>query len=60
MRSWMKEEAQRSKLEWCQREREKLKDRIAITTDPVMLAYYRKELSAISKQVLAIEPKVRG
>ena len=50
-------ETKRTKLEWCEREREKLKARIAATNDPTLLAHYRAELGAMSQLILASSPK---
>lgn len=47
----------KTQIEWLHREREKVKDRMAIASrDPVLVKRYRSELSDLSKRILAIDP----
>lgn len=48
----------KTQLEWLQRERDKVKDRIAIVGDncPVTASQYRTELSELSQRILALDP----
>jgi hypothetical protein len=46
----------KTQREWLNREREKIKDRMAIAGSvPVLVAHYRSELSALSKRILALD-----
>jgi len=47
----------KTQLEWLQRERAKVKDRMAIaSSEPVLVDQYRAELSSLSKRILALDP----
>jgi len=47
----------KTQLEWLQRERDKVKDRMAIaSSEPVLVDQYRAELSSLSERILALDP----